>query len=69
MLAKVLANRIADQRAAGREQIAADLLKTGGVLFPQSPVSLGRARPACSQTRAWMPIRRRLPASSGTGRA
>jgi hypothetical protein len=44
MLASVLANRIADQRAAGREQIAGGLLAAGRTLFPAFSVQLGQGK-------------------------
>jgi hypothetical protein len=45
MLARVLANRIADQRAAGRSGIADELLSSGRELFPASADELARGTP------------------------
>jgi hypothetical protein len=45
MLARVLANHIADQRAAGRSGIADELLAAGRDLFPDSAEDLGRGTP------------------------
>jgi hypothetical protein len=44
MLARTLANRIADQRASGREKIADDLLNSGRDLFPASADLLSQGR-------------------------
>jgi hypothetical protein len=44
MLARVLSNRIADQRAAGRTAVADDLLSSGRRLFPASADQLAHGR-------------------------